>query len=591
VKLNYLKNVNNPKRMNLKNILPVLGWLPNYKKGWLKGDIGAGLTVGVMLIPQGIAYAMIAGLPPIYGLYTALIPQIVYAFFGTSRQLSVGPVAMDSLIVASGIAAIAAVGSEYFIFLAVLLALIMGAIQVLFGVFRMGFLVNFLSKPVISGFTSAAALIIALNQLKYLFGVNMPRSNQIQVILYEAFKQIKNINWPSFVIGAIGIVLIVFLKKKYKKVPGSLVAVVFGILAVRLFNLEQYGVSILGEIPQGLPSFKIPQFTMEIVEQLAPLALSLALIGFLEAISVAKSIEAKHNDYKVDANKELIALGLGNMVGAFFQSYPSTGGFSRTAVNNSTGAKTPLASIFSALVVAFTLLFLTSLFYYLPKAIIASIIIVAVFGLLDFKVPNQLWKYTKRDLVILNATLIITATVGIKEGIMTGVILSLVMLIYKSSKPHVAILGKVPGTKMYRNIKRFDDLEVLEHILIIRFDAQLHFANSTYFKDTLISESVNKGAMLKLVIINGKSLNSLDSSGIYVLKEVIDYFKEKKVKLYFCGLNGPVRDTLYKSEIISEIGQEKCFLKTQDAIDAYEENKNSEEIDVDKFKYVRQTNS
>jgi SulP family sulfate permease len=577
--------------MNFKNILPVLGWLPNYKKAWLKGDLGAGLTVGVMLIPQGIAYAMIAGLPPIYGLYTAMIPQIVYAIFGTSRQLSVGPVAMDSLIVASGVGAIAAVGSEYFIFLAILLALIMGAIQVLFGIFRMGFLVNFLSKPVISGFTSAAALIIALNQLKYLFGVNMPRSNQLQVILYEAFKQINNINWPSFVIGSIGIVLIVFLKKKYKKIPGSLVAVVFGVLAVKIFQLEQYGVSILGEIPQGLPSFKVPQLNREILEQLAPLGLTLALIGFLEAISVAKSIEAKHNDYKVDANKELIALGLGNMVGAFFQSYPSTGGFSRTAVNNSTGAKTPLASIFSALVVAFTLLCLTPLFFYLPKAIIASIIIVAVFGLLDFKVPNQLWKYTKRDLIILNATLIITATVGIKEGIMTGVILSLVMLIYKSSKPHVAILGRVPETKMYRNIKRFDDLEVLDHILVIRFDAQLHFANSAYFKDTLTSESINKGPKLKLVIINGKSLNSLDSSGIYVLKEVIDYFKEKKIKLYFCGLNGPVRDTLYKSEIISEIGEEQCFLKTQDAIDAYEKNKNNEEIDVDKFKYVRQTNS
>ncbi|MBG7630111.1 MAG: sulfate permease, partial [Bacteroidetes bacterium] len=368
--------------MNFKNILPVLGWLPNYKKAWLKGDLGAGLTVGVMLIPQGIAYAMIAGLPPIYGLYTAMIPQIVYAIFGTSRQLAVGPVAMDSLIVASGVGAIAAVGSEYFIFLAILLALIMGAIQVLFGIFRMGFLVNFLSKPVISGFTSAAALIIALNQLKYLFGVNMPRSNQLQVILYEAFKQINNINWPSFVIGSIGIVLIVFLKKKYKKIPGSLVAVVFGVLAVKIFQLEQYGVSILGEIPQGLPSFKVPQLNREILEQLAPLGLTLALIGFLEAISVAKSIEAKHNDYKVDANKELIALGLGNMVGAFFQSYPSTGGFSRTAVNNSTGAKTPLASIFSALVVAFTLLFLTPLFFYLPKAIIASIIIVAVFGLL-----------------------------------------------------------------------------------------------------------------------------------------------------------------------------------------------------------------
>jgi SulP family sulfate permease len=211
--------------------------------------------------------------------------------------------------------------------------------------------------------------------------------------------------------------------------------------------------------------------------------------------------------------------------------------------------------------------------------------------LLDFKVPNQLWKYTKRDLIILNATLIVTATIGIKEGIMTGVILSLVMLIYKTTKPHVAILGRVPGTKMYRNIDRFDDLEVRDDVLIIRFDAQLHFANSTYFKDTLIAESMNKGPNLRLVIINGKSLNSLDSSGIYVLKEVIDYFKSKKIKLYFCGLNGPVRDTLYKSEIISDIGQERCFLKTQDAIDAYEENKNSEEINVENFKYVKQTNS
>lgn len=577
--------------MMLKNIFPFLEWSLNYNKSWLKGDVGAGLTVGIMLIPQGIAYAMIAGLPPIYGLYTAMIPQIVYAIFGTSRQLAVGPVAMDSLIVASGVGAIATVGSEYFIFLAILLAFMMGVIQLLFGVFRLGFLVNFLSKPVISGFTSAAALIIGLNQLKYLFGVQMPRSNQLQIIVYEAFKQIAHINWPTFIIGATGIILIIFLKKKFKKIPGSLVVVVLGILVVRIFHLEQYGVSIVGDIPEGLPSFKIPQFSWEIIEELAPLGLTLALIGFMEAISVAKSVESQHSDYKVDANKELIALGLGNIVGSFFQSYSSTGGFSRTAVNNSTGAKTPLAAIFSALVVAFTLLFLTSLFYYLPKAIIASIIIVAVFGLLDFKVPNQLWKYTKRDLIILNVTLVVTATIGIKEGIMTGVVLSLVMLIYKTTKPHVAVLGRVPGTKMYRNIDRFDDLEVRHDVLVIRFDAQLHFANSTYFKDTLIAESMTKGTALRLVIINGKSLNSLDSSGIYVLKEVIDYFRSKDIKLFFCGLNGPVRDTLYKSEIISEIGQERCFLKTQDAIDAYEENKNSEEINEETFKYVKQTNS
>jgi len=564
--------------MKLSVIFPFLNWLAHYKKSWLKGDAFAGLTVGVILIPQGIAYAMIAGLPPIYGLYTALIPQIVYAVFGTSRQLAVGPVAMDSLIVASGVGAIAVVGSEHFIALAVLLAFLMGIMQVAFGVFRLGFLVNFLSKPVISGFTSAAALIIGLNQLKHLLGVDIQRNNQLQFLLIDAVKHLKLINWPTFTIGIFSILILVLLKRYFKKIPAALVVVILGILVVKIFNLHLYGVKIVGNIPKGLPHFKIQSFDFETIQKLAPVALTLALIAFMEAISVAKAIEAKHNNYKVSANKELIALGLGNIIGSLFQSYPSTGGFSRTAVNDQSGANTPLAAIFSALVVALTLLFLTPLFYYLPKAVLAAIIMVAVFGLLDFKVPKQLLKYTKRDLIILNVTLFTTATVGIKEGIIVGVLLSLGMLIYKSTKPHVAILGKVPNTYLYRNVKRFKDLEIFNDILIIRFDAQLHFANTTFFKDTLFSEATKKGSDLKVIIIDGESLNSLDSSGVYALQEVLKHFKSKNIDFYFTGLKGPVRDTISKSGIITEIGKQHCFMSIQEAVDYYKKK----QVDVHK---------
>ena len=573
--------------MKYANFLPFLNWLPDYKKSWLKGDLSAGLTVGIMLIPQGIAYAMIAGLPPIYGLYTAMIPQFIYAFFGTSRQLAVGPVAMDSLIVASGVGAIAVVGSEHFITLAILLALLMGIMQLAFGIFRLGFLVNFLSKPVISGFTSAAALIIGLNQLKHVFGVNMQRNNQLQYLFLDAFSQIKFINWLTFAIGIGSILLLVIFKKYAKKLPGALIVVVLGIMIVKFFNLNDYGVKIVGDIPKGLPAFKMQYIDIETLKELAPIALTLALIAFMEAISVAKAIESKHNNYKVNANKELIALGLGNIVGSFFQTYPSTGGFSRTAINNQAGANTPLAAIFSALIVALTLLFLTPLFYYLPKAVLGAIIMVAVFGLLDFSVPKQLWRYTKRDLLILNITLIVTVTIGIKEGIITGVILSLVMLIYKSTKPHVAILGNVPNTYLYRNIKRFNDLIDLKDVLIIRFDAQLHFANTTYFKDTIYNEAQKKGDDLKVIIIDGESLNNLDSSGVYAIEEILKYFKEKEIDIYFTGLKGPVRDTIYKSNIIQNIGQEHCFMSIQEAIDHYKNKTVNENIKM----YTNQRNS
>ncbi|SFS47992.1 sulfate permease, SulP family [Lutibacter maritimus] len=590
--LSYLANVKSSYIMSIKKFIPILEWLPNYQKSWFKDDFGAGLTVGIMLIPQGIAYAMIAGLPPIYGLYTAMIPQIIYAIFGTSRQLAVGPVAMDSLIVASGVATLAEVGTEHFIEFAILLAFIMGVLQVLFGMFKLGFLVNFLSRPVISGFTSAAALIIALSQLKNLLGVNLQKGNKIHELLIEVYKHISEINWVTFAIGIISILILVFFKKLTKKIPAALVLVILGIVAVKYLNLNEIGVKIIGDIPQGLPAFKMPRFSLDIIVDLFPIALTLSFIAFLEAISVAKAIELKHNNYKVNPNQELIAIGMGNIVGSFFQTYPATGGLSRSAVNNQIGAKTPMAAIISSIIVGLTLLFLTPVFYYLPEAVLAAIIIVAVFGLLDFTVPKQLLKYSKRELIILNITLIVTATIGIKEGIFIGVVLSLGMLIYRSTKPHIAILGKIPNTHFYRNIKRFEGLlEINPAILIVRFDAQLFFANVQYFKDQLEDFVNEKGTGLKLIIIDGESINTIDSSGIYMFNDVISKYHNQQIEIALTGMKGPVRDVLEKSGIMKKISYENCFMSIQQAVDAFEDKVKNKELELKYFEYIQQTNN
>lgn len=558
--------------MDIKQHIPILQWLPNYKKSWLKGDLFAGLTVGVILIPQGIAYAIIAGLPPIYGLYTALIPQIVYAFLGTSRQLSVGPAAMDSLIVASGIGLLATMGTEHFIVLAILLAFMVGFFQFLFGIFHLGFLVNFLSRPVISGFTTGSAIIIALNQFGNLLGVDLERSNHVQTILLEIANKTQDIHWLSFLLGIITIILILTFKRLSKKIPAALILVVLSILSVYSFDLADRGVDILGEIPKGLPGFSIPSFDKGLMQELSGLALTLALIGFMEAISIGKSIEARHNNYRIRPNKELIALGFGNMIGSFFQTFPATAGFARSGVNDQSGANTPLASLFAASIIGLCLLFLTPAFYFLPKSVLAGIIIVAAYGLLDFSMPKNLLSYNLRDLLILNITLLITLFVGIKEGILAGIILSLVMLIYKSTKPHIAVLGQVPGTHFYKNVDRFKDLIIDHELLIIRFDAQLHFANTSYFKDKLKEFEKEKGSKLKMIIINGQSLNALDSSAVYALEEIHEDLTSQGVEMAFAGLKGPVRDAMVKSKLMKKIRYDHCFMSIQEAVDCYHNN-------------------
>ena len=526
-----------------------------------------------MLIPQGMAYAMIAGLPPVYGLYAGMIPQVIYAIFGTSRQLGVGPVAMDSLLVAAAVSVIAEVGSHEYITLAILLAFMMGLIQLMLGLFRMGFLVNFLSKPVISGFTSAAALIIGLNQLKHLIGIDLERSNYITSIIYEAILQISAINWIAILIGLSGILILTKVKKIHKSIPGALVVVVLGILAVQFLGLEAKGVKIVGIVPEGLPDFAMPDFGSEHLRELIPAALTLALIAFMEAVSVAKAIQSKHKgEYEVDANQELIGLGLGNVVGSFFGSFPTTGGFSRSAVNEQTGARTNLAAIISASLVALTLLFLTPLFYNLPKAILASIIMVAVFGLIDIKYPLFLWKTRKEDLLMLLVSFITTLAVGIKEGIALSVVMSLVAMIYRSTKPHFAVLGKLPNTHVYRNVLRFENVEVREDILAIRYDANIYFANTNHFIESIKTEVAKKGDALKLVILQSNGIAHIDSSAYLALADLIEELDNQGIKFYFSGLIGPIRDYLARSGF-EEIGEkEKCFIDIEVAISYFDEH-------------------
>lgn len=519
-----------------------------------------------MLIPQGMAYALIAGLPPVYGLYASVVPQLVYAIFGTSRQLSVAPVAMDSLLVATGVSVMATEGSEAYITYAIMLAFFMGVAQFTLGIIRMGFITNLLAKPVISGFTSAAALIIGLNQLKYFLGIDLEKSNQVYLIVANAIGQINETHLLTLLLGIAGIALIKGAKKINNKIPGALIAVIVGILVVAAFGLDTKGVSIVKEVPSGLPSLIIPDLSIETIQKLLPLSLTIAVVAFMEAFSVAKAIEAKRRDYKVIPNQELIALGAANIVGSLFQSYPVTGGFSRSAVNHQAGANTPLSSIISAILVALTLLFLTPLFYNLPHAILAAIIMVAVAGLIDLSYVRTLWKTNKIEFGLLMATFIVTLQFSMVPGIVTGIVLSILILLFRAANPHMAILGRVKGIEEYRNVTRFNDLETWPELLVLRVDAPFAFVNIQTIKDKVMNEVQKRNGTLKYVVLDAGSVAYVDATGVIGLRELIEGLEEKGIQILFAEMIGPVRDVFNRNELILKDQGKVFFLTTNDAV-------------------------
>ncbi len=576
----------------MKNVLnkyiPISFWLLNYQKSWLKGDLIAGLVVCVVLIPQGMAYALIAGIDPIYGLYTALVPPVVYAILGSARQVSPGPVAMDSLLVMTGVSAIAELGSDYYMVVVFTLTLVVGLVQFSLGFFRLGFLVNFMSKPVISGFTSAAALVIGFNQFKHLLGVEVANSSYIHRLFGDLFSSLQALDRTTLFVGSLSCLIIYVLKKINKSIPSALIVVVLGILAIKISPGRFESVAVVGYIPSGLPDFRLPTWDWNLIQDLLPISITLAFLGFLELISIAKSQENLQDEYKVRANQEFLAMGFSNIVGSLFGGFASAASFSRSAINQDNGANTPLANLISSSLMVLVLLYLTPLFYDLPIAVLASIIVVAVFGLIKVKETFRLWKGSKRDFWMWIVTFVFTATFGIIQGVLIGIVVSLLVLLARSTIPHCAVLGRIEGTNYFRNINRFKDVIINPEILILRFDSELYFANADYFFEQINTLAQEKGKDLKLIVLDFESVNGMDSSSADSLKQQIQSFAKRDVKLYFTNVKGPARDTMTRFNIVKELGTECFFMSIAGAVDYYETGELG--IKEDLIPYINQAN-
>lgn len=553
----------------LRRFVPAATWLPAYERGNLRSDVSAGLTTAVMLIPQGMAYAMLAGLPPIIGLYASTIPVVLYALFGSSRQLAVGPVAMVSLLVATALTPLAEVGSEAYVGYAVALALLVGAIQAGMGLVRAGFLVNFLSHPVVSGFTSAAALIIGLSQLGHVLGVDFPRSHHVHTILLAAIERAADIQPLTVGIAAVSMATLMVLKARAPKLPRALIVVAGTTLVVWFFDLASSGVAIVGDVPAGLPAASVPAFDSDTLRSLLPTAIIISLVGFMESVSVAKAFAAR-NRYEIEPNQELVGLGLANLGAAVFGGYPVTGGFSRTAVNGQAGARTPLAGLVTALVVMGTLLFLTPLFYFLPKAVLAAVIMTAVFGLIDVAEVRHLWNADRADLTLLVLTFVGTLSLGIEAGIGLGVGASLLWFVVQTTRPHAAVLGQIPGTTSYRNVRRHRAAQQVPGVLILRMDASFYFGNVTFLKEMIRDSMAAAEKVPSAVILDASSINRLDSSASSAVSDIARSLDEQGVRFILAGLKGPVLDALRRSETARELAGASPYLSVHDAVVALE---------------------
>jgi len=572
--------------MNFKQFLPILQWLPSYNKAYFRSDLLAGLTVAVLFVPQGMAYALLAGLPPIYGLYGGLFPLLLFGLFGTSQQMSVGPVAVSALLILAGISQIAEPFSSEYISYVLLTGLLIGIFQVILSILRLGFLANFLSHPILVGFTSAAAIIIIVSQLSAVLGFSIPRELSLVGKLQYAVSNISQMHLPSFLLCISAIILILIFKRINKAIPSDLIVVVLGILIVRFLRLDQQGIDIVGAVPGGLPNFQIPNWSLENIKLVIPTVLTVTVIGIVGSLGIAKILESKHHYYKVNANQELLALGIGKIAGAFFQAMPSSGSFSRSAVNNEAGARTGISSIITAMLICISLLFLTKLFYYLPTSILAAIILLSVKSLFDYKEAIRLWHTHRGDFIMMLFTFFSTLIVSIEFGVFAGVILSILMVLFRIATPHIAILGQIPDTRFYRNISRFPNAEQMEDVLIMRFDAQLFFGNAQHFKET-VEEIVKDREDLELFILNAFSITSMDSSGLRALEESLQFLKNNNIEFYITGVRGPVRDLFHKSNFIDKLGKENQFMDVHQAV---EYHNNKDKFKNRKYKNVLQTN-
>lgn len=533
-----------PEARGLSRFLPILRWARHYPRPFLRGDLIAGLTVAVMLIPQGMAYANLAGMPPVTGLYAAIVGIVAYALVGTSGSLAMGPVAITSLLTLSGLDAITSPDDPSYAAAAGLLALTVGAVLVVAGLLRLGFLVNFLSHPVISGFTAAAAITIGVSQLKDLLGVDIGRPEGVLATVSALAGEIGEVNGWTLAIGLTAIATLAVGRKLAPRLPVALVVMAAATVVAWAASLADRGVAILGDVPSGLPSPALPDGASAMIGDILPIALTIAAVAFAEGVSVAKAI-ARRTRERIDANQELLATGAANAASGLFGGFPIAGGFSRTAVNHDAGARTPLASLVTAAMLAAAVLWLTPALHYLPKAVLAAVVLVAVIGLIDVRDAIETFRTRRLDFASLGVTFIATLFVGVEPGLAIGVGFSLLAFVLRSANPHTIELGRVEGTNEYRNVDRWPTRRS-DRVLILRVDAPLFFANTKALEDRIAALLADRPAV-RAVVLDASGIGDLDSSGAHVLHELDSDLAAAGVSLHLATVRGPVRDVMARA--------------------------------------------
>lgn len=545
--------------------VPILSWASRYNSQTFLSDLIAAVIVAIMLIPQSLAYAQLAGLPAEVGLYASIFPLVAYAIFGSSTSLSVGPVAITSLMTAAALGEVANQGTASYLTAAITLAALSGLILLLFGFLRLGFLANFLSHSVVSAFISASAIIIALSQLRHLLGVEASGDDLFE-LLYSLFTTASDANTYTMAVGGGVLLLLLVLRSRFATLLQTLgvpsqrahllaktapvVGVILSIWVVASMGLESRGVAIVGEIPRGMPSFLIPDFSLELVRQLMLPAALISIIGYVESISVGRTLGAKRRE-RVDSNQELVGLGAANLASSFSGGFPVTGGFSRSVVNFDAGSVTQAASIFTAIFIALVSIFLTPYLYFLPKATLAVTIIVAVLSLVDFSVLANTWRYSKSEFSVVLLTLLVTLGFGVESGVSCGVLLSLGLHLYRTSIPHIADVGLVEGTEHFRNTRRYK-VQTVPEILTLRLDESLFFANASFLEDC-IHDKVFYNDRIAHVILMCNAINEIDYSALVILQEINKRLHEQGIVLHLSEVKGPVMDILQTTDFFAKL--------------------------------------
>ncbi len=562
--------------MNVKRYLPIFQWAPRYDRDQATSDLVAAGIVTVMLIPQSLAYALLAGLPAQVGLYASILPLVIYAVFGTSRTLSVGPVAVASLMTAATLAPLAEAGTPTYIAGAVLLAVMSGLMLTLMGVLRLGFLANFLSHPVISGFITASGIVIAASQLKHIFGVQASGHNLIQIV-QSILASIGDTNLYTLAIGLGAWAFLLLARKHVKPLltaiglkpkladilakTAPILAVVATTLVAWLFGLSDKGVRLVGEVPSGLPAFTMPSLEPELWSQLAVSALLISVVGFVESVSVGQTLAAKRRQ-RIDPDQELIGLGTANLGSGFSGGMPVTGGFSRSVVNFDAGAQTPAAGAYTAVGIGLATLFLTPAIAFLPQATLAATIIVAVLSLIDFPALARTFRYSRPDFGAMLATIVLTLVHSVEAGIIAGVALSIGLFLYRTSRPHFAVVGRVPGTEHFRNVLRHD-VEVCPKVTFLRVDESLYFANARFLEETVMDLVTREQELTDLVLVC-PAVNLVDASALESLEAINERLQDSGVRLHLSEVKGPVMDRLRGTELLEHMGG-KVYLSTYEA--------------------------